>query len=61
MLHQVSGLIAVLQDPVVDVLLLDLRDEDAFAQYHVTGGMWLQQDSSVERPVTLQCIVYTAL
>lgn len=38
MSHQVSGLVSVLQDPTIDVLLLDLRDEEDFLQYHVTGG-----------------------
>ena len=39
MMYQVSGLVAVLQDPAIDVLLLDLRDEDDFLLYRVSGGM----------------------
>ena len=27
-----------MQDLTVDMLLLDLRDEDDYAQYHLTGG-----------------------
>jgi rhodanese-related sulfurtransferase len=27
-----------MQDMVVDALLLDLRDEDEFTQYHLKGG-----------------------
>ena len=27
-----------MQDMVVDILLLDLRDEDDFTQYHLRGG-----------------------
>ena len=46
-MFQVSGLVALLQDPAVDVLLLDLRDEDDFAQYHVTGGI---------SSVSMQCV-----
>ena len=37
-LLQVSSLAALMQDMVVDALLLDLRDEDEFTQYHLKGG-----------------------
>ena len=35
---QVSSLVALMQDMMVDALLLDLRDEDDFTQYHLKGG-----------------------
>ena len=35
---QVSSLVALMQEASVDMLLLDLRDEDDFAQYHLQGG-----------------------
>ena len=36
---QVSSLVALMQETTVDMLMLDLRDEDDFAQYHLQGGM----------------------
>ena len=35
---QVSTLLTLMQDSTVDMLLLDLRDEDDYAQYHLKGG-----------------------
>lgn len=35
---QVSTLLALMQDLGVDMLLLDLRDEEAYMQYHLKGG-----------------------
>ncbi len=35
---QVSTLAALMQDRAIDALLLDLRDEDDFTQYHLKGG-----------------------
>ncbi|DBA76609.1 TPA: hypothetical protein ACH3X2_008659 [Trebouxia sp. C0005] len=36
---KVSSLAALMQNMVVDALLLDLRDEDEFAQYHLKGAV----------------------
>ncbi|KAL3152192.1 hypothetical protein ABBQ32_001280 [Trebouxia sp. C0010 RCD-2024] len=36
---KVSTLVALLQDLQVDMLLLDLRDEDAYMQYHLQGAV----------------------
>ena len=35
---QVSTLLALMQDFTVDMLLLDLRDEEAYTQFHLKGG-----------------------
>ena len=35
---QVSTLLALMQDFTVDMLLLDLRDEEAYQQFHLKGG-----------------------
>lgn len=35
---QVSTLLALMQDFTVDMLLLDLRDEEAYTQFHLRGG-----------------------
>lgn len=44
---QVSTLLALMQDFTVDMLLLDLRDEDAYMQFHLKGGELLLHQLAV--------------
>ena len=56
---QVSTLLALMQDFKVDMLLLDLRDEEAYMQFHLKGGELLLHQLAVciapARVVAYQC------